>query len=277
MKEFLLSSTLPYWLVFLLVIGGMAALLFQGRKGSKSNMPLFISAGCMLVATAFEILIYATVQNDCMWWSLSKEYGFWEKLLRLLPFAAFIVCQIGGIFIFKNVLEQMTGKALSLKFLFICFVLTFPIVFIISVGADIFGASDETKNSVSTIVFWILIIAGVAWSLVRNIMSVGLKQGIVFTVFSAVCVVAVCLAVFLFIVALISVFFQMLATMGCVVAIFFLFAKGKNGDMSLLDMLAKGTPSRPVFYDDEGHIHYNASARNSANSKIAERKRENNQ
>ena len=171
----------------------------------------------------------------------------------------------------------MTGKALSLKFLFICFVLTFPIVFIISVGADIFGASDETKNSVSTIVFWILIIAGVGWSLVRNIMSVGLNQGIVFTVFSAVCVVAVCLAVFLFIVALISVFFQMLATMGCVVAIFFLFAKGKNGDMSLLDMLAKGTPSRPVFYDDEGHIHYNASARNSANSKIAERKRENNQ
>lgn len=276
MKEFLLSSTLPYWLVFLLVIGGMAALLFQGRKGSKSNMPLFISAGCMLAATAFEILIYATVQNDCMWWCLSKEYGFWEKLLRLLPFAAFIVCQIGGIFIFKNVLEHMAGKTLSLKFLFICFVLTFPIVFIISVCADIFGASDETKNSVSTIVFWILIIAGVAWSLVRNIMSVGLKQGIVFTVFSAVCVVAVCLAVFLFIVALISVFFQVLVTVAGCAAIFFILTKVKSGGNSLVGTLAKGNPTKEVFYDNDGHMHYNASARNTANSKIAERKRENN-
>ena len=42
MKEILLTSTLPYWFVFLLVVGGMAALLFQGRKGSKSNVPLLV-------------------------------------------------------------------------------------------------------------------------------------------------------------------------------------------------------------------------------------------
>lgn len=34
MKEILLTSTLPYWFVFLLVLGGFVALLFQGRNGS---------------------------------------------------------------------------------------------------------------------------------------------------------------------------------------------------------------------------------------------------
>lgn len=275
MKEILLTSTLPYWFVFLLVVGGMAALLFQGRNGSKSNVPLLVSAGCMLAATALEILIYATVRNDCMWWCLSKEYGFWEKLFRLIPFAIFVVLQIGQIFMFKGVLEEMTGKSLSLKLLFICFVLTFPVAFIISIGADIFGASDETKNSVATTAFWILIIAGLAWSLVRNIMAVGFKKGIVFTVFSAVCVVAVCLAVFLFIIALISVFFQVLITVAAVAVGFFLMTNGMSKGHSVVDALAKDpTPSQKVFYDNDGHMHYNASARNLANSEIAKRKRE---
>ena len=46
MKEILLTSTLPYWLVFLLVLGGFVALLFQGRNGSKSNLPI-LTAACL--------------------------------------------------------------------------------------------------------------------------------------------------------------------------------------------------------------------------------------
>ncbi len=277
MKEFLLSSTLPYWFVFLLVIGGFAAMLFQGRNGSKSNVPILSAAGCMLAATILEVLIYAIVGNDCLWWCLSKEYGFWSKLFRLMPFAAFVVLQIGQIFMFKGVLEEMTGKPLSLKLLFICFVLTFPISFVISVGADIFGASDETKNSVATTVFWILIVAGLAWSLVRNIMSVGLTRGIVFTVFSAVCVVAVCLAVFLFIVALIALFFQVLITVAACGAIFFILTNGMSKGNSMIDKFANQKSSGPMYCDDDGHLHQNLSARDSANRKIAERKNNANQ
>ncbi len=272
MKEILLTSTLPYWFVFLLVVGGMAALLFQGRNGSKSNVPLLVSAGCMLAATALELLIYNTVHNNCMWWCISKEYGFWEKLFRLIPFAIFVVLQIGQIFMFKAVLEEMTGKSLSLKLLFICFVLTFPVVFVISIGADIFGASDETKNSVATTAFWILIIAGLAWSLVRNIMSVGLKKGIIFTVFSAVCVVAVCLAVFVFFVALLALFFQVLITVAAVAVGFFLLTNGMGNGSSVVDALAKDQTSKQVFYDNDGHVHYNSGARDTANRNIAERK-----
>lgn len=231
----------------------------------------------MLAATILEVLIYAIVGNDCLWWCLSKEYGFWSKLFRLMPFAAFVVLQIGQIFMFKGVLEEMTGKPLSLKLLFICFVLTFPISFVISVGADIFGASDETKNSVATTVFWILIVAGLAWSLVRNIMSVGLTRGIVFTVFSAVCVVAVCLAVFLFIVALIALFFQVLITVAACGAIFFILTNGMSKGNSMIDKFANQKSSGPMYCDDDGHLHQNLSARDSANRKIAERKNNANQ
>ena len=71
----------------------------------------------MLAATILEVLIYAIVGNNCMWWCLSKEYGFWSKLFRLIPFAVFVVLQIGQIFMFKGVLEEMMGKSLSMKLL----------------------------------------------------------------------------------------------------------------------------------------------------------------
>ncbi|KOO67888.1 hypothetical protein [Xylanibacter rarus] len=272
MKEILLTSTLPYWLVFLLVLGGFVALLFQGRNGSKSNLPILTAAGCMLAATILEVLIYAIVGNNCMWWCLSKEYGFWSKLFRIIPFAVFVVLQIGQIFMFKGVLEEMMGKSLSMKLLFICFVLTFPVVFVLSVGADIFGASDETKNSIGTTAFWILVIAGLAWSLVRNIMSVGIKHGVVFTVFSAVCVVAVCLAVFVFLVALIALFFQVLITVAACGAIFFILTNGMGKGSSMVDEFANHKSPGPVFRDDDGHLHHNSAARDSANRKIAERR-----
>lgn len=272
MKEILLTSTLPYWFVFLLVLGGFVALLFQGRNGSKSNLPILTAAGCMLAATILEVLIYAIVGNNCMWWCLSKEYGFWSKLFRIIPFAVFVVLQIGQIFMFKGVLEEMMGKSLSMKLLFICFVLTFPVVFVLSVGADIFGASDDTKNSIGTTAFWILVIAGLAWSLVRNIMSVGIKHGVVFTVFSAVCVVAVCLAVFVFLVALIALFFQVLITVAACGAIFFILTNGMDKGSSMVDEFANRKSPGPVFRDDDGHLHHNSAARDSANRKIAERR-----
>lgn len=226
----------------------------------------------MLAATILEVLIYAIVGNNCMWWCLSKEYGFWSKLFRLIPFAVFVVLQIGQIFMFKGVLEEMMGKSLSMKLLFICFVLTFPVVFVLSVGADIFGASDDTKNSIGTTAFWILVIAGLAWSLVRNIMSVGIKHGVVFTVFSAVCVVAVCLAVFVFLVALIALFFQVLITVAACGAIFFILTNGMGKGSSMVDEFANRKSPGPVFRDDDGHLHHNSAARDSANRKIAERR-----
>lgn len=270
MKEFLLTSTLPYWFVFLLVVAGFVAVFFQGSKGRAA---LIVAAGCMLAATILEVAIYAIVGNDCLWWSLSKEYGFWEKLFRLLPFAVFVVFQIGQIFVFKGVLEEVMGKQLSMKTLFICFVLTFPIVFIISLGADIFGASDETKNTVSSVVFWLLIAAGVGWSLVRNVRSVGLRRGVIFTVFSAVCVVSACLAVFLLIIALFNIFFQVLVTVSAIAAIFFILTNGMSKGNSIVDALAHPKDSeKMIFFDDDGKRHYSSSARDSANRKIAERK-----
>ena len=37
MKEILLTSTLPYWLVFLLVLGGFVALCFRGETAVKAT------------------------------------------------------------------------------------------------------------------------------------------------------------------------------------------------------------------------------------------------
>ncbi len=55
MKEFLTSSTLPFWFVFIIVAAAFGLTLLYMKGGSKSSKLLFASAGCMLAATILEI------------------------------------------------------------------------------------------------------------------------------------------------------------------------------------------------------------------------------
>ena len=210
MKEFLMSTTLPFWLVFIIVAAAFGATLLHMKGGAKSRTLLLAAGGCMLAATVLEIAIYSVLGGNSLWWCTSDKYGFWAKLLRLIPFALFVAFQILQVFFFKGAVEEHIGKDLSIKSTFICLLLTFPIAFVVSVASSIFGVSDDTANVVSHVIFWTLVAGGVGWALMRNVRTAGWRQGAAFTAFSVVLVVAVCLAVFLFLVALFELFLQLL-------------------------------------------------------------------
>lgn len=133
MKEFLTSSTLPFWFVFIIVAAAFGLTLLYMKGGSKSSKLLFASAGCMLAATILEIVIYSVLGGNSMWWCTSDKYGFFMKLVRLIPFALFIAFQILQVFFFKGAVEEHIGKKLAIKSTFICLILTFPVALVLSI------------------------------------------------------------------------------------------------------------------------------------------------
>lgn len=267
MKDFLMSSTLPFWLVFAVVAAAFAATLLYMKSDNKPRTLLFAAAGCMLAATIFEIVIYAMLGGNSLWWCTSSRYGFWTKLIRLVPMALFVAFQILQVYFIKSALEEHIGKELSMKSTFICLLLTFPVALVVALVFGVSGASNATTGTVTGIVFFGLILGGIGWALVRNVRSAGWRQGGAFTAFSVVCVVAVCLAVFLFLVALFKLFLQVLMVAAMVVGGIYIFG------MMSKEMSAPPPPPQ-VFYDDDGISHYNRDMRDSANKRIAERKAE---
>ena len=264
MKEFLMSTTLPFWLVFIIVAAAFGATLLHMKGGAKSRTLLLAAGGCMLAATVLEIAIYSVLGGNSLWWCTSDKYGFWAKLLRLIPFALFVAFQILQVFFFKGAVEEHIGKDLSIKSTFICLLLTFPIAFVVSVASSIFGVSGDTADTVSHVIFWTLVLGGIGWALMSNVRTAGWRQGAAFTAFSVVLVVAVCLAVFLFLVALFELFLQLLMVTAVVVGGIYMFG--------IMSKEASKQQPRQVFYDNDGHMHYTPGARDSANRQIAERK-----
>jgi hypothetical protein len=267
MKEFLMSTTLPFWLVFIIVAAAFAATLLYMKGETKSRTLLFASAGCMLAATVLEIAIYAVLGGNSMWWCTSDEYGFWAKLVRLIPFALFIAMQILQVFFFKGTVEEHIGKELAIKSTFICLILTFPVALVLSIILGVAGVSNETLNVVVSIVFFALVLGGIGWALMRNVRTAGWRQGAAFTAFSVICVVAVCLAVFLFIVALIELFLQILTASVIVIAGIYAY--------SLMSKGQQVEQPKMMFRDKDGHLHVDSISRDNADKKIDER-RENN-
>ena len=109
-----MSTTLPFWLVFIIVAAAFATTFLYMKSETKSRTLLFASAGCMLAATVLEIAIYAVLGGNSMWWCTSDEYGFFMKLVRLVPFALFIAMQILQVFFFKGAVEEHIGKELAI-------------------------------------------------------------------------------------------------------------------------------------------------------------------
>lgn len=261
-----MSTTLPFWLVFIIVAAAFATTFLYMKSETKSRTLLFASAGCMLAATVLEIAIYAVLGGNSMWWCTSDEYGFWAKLVRLIPFALFIAMQILQVFFFKGAVEEHIGKELAIKSTFICLILTFPVA-LVPIIQGVAGVSNETLNVVVSIVFFALVLGGIGWALMRNVRTAGWRQGAAFTAFSVICVVAVCLAVFLFIVALIELFLQILTASVIVIAGIYAY--------SLMSKGQQVEQPKMMFRDKDGHLHVDSISRDNADKKIDER-RENN-
>lgn len=218
MKEWLLTSTLPYWLMFLMTVitGGMClAVRWVVVKNENSKL---LSFGAVLALTiliisviACEWAIYISIQNECLWWIEDKEIGFFTRLVRAIPLYLFLTVQIFQLKYYKDYIGAYLRTAdLDVKGIIRGTVFLLAAVFILYMVLDWVGVEKPLRDYI----FYGVLVAGIVIclgkSFYKNISAVGLIKGVGFTVISLIIVSGAVVSMILFFNVVLTLFFQTL-------------------------------------------------------------------
>lgn len=269
MKELLTSHIFPYWLIFGLVAASLL-MMWVGLRTKNPQTYLRPITGCMLAATTAELLIYWGIGNSALWWCTSDEYGFFAKLLRLIPFALFLVMQVAMIWLGKMFIETAIEKEFSMTSTFWGILLSYPITLVIVIVCSLFGMSDGVLSIVSAVLFIGILSAGIGYALQKNIRQAGKRDGILLTAFSALCILSLGVGLILFFVALLQLFIQVLMVCAVVGAGYYMLFG--SGSKMISDEMIRQSNAQVVYRDEDGHLHSTSGNCDAANRQIAERK-----
>lgn len=225
MKEFLLSTTIPYWIVFGLVTAAGVLALINMRKNTVSKSSVQLVTLLALAGTVLGLAIYSVAGGSSIWWCTSKDYSFFGKLLRAIPLIIFVGIQLAQVFVYKTFVEQYFQKELSIKGSFISLIVIVPASFVLYIILDILGLEKGTRDLIFYIILGIALIAGVGWAMALNVKSIGKKYGSIFTAVTLVMIIGGLMSIVLLINALMALILQVLMVAAVVVAGFYMFTK----------------------------------------------------
>lgn len=225
MKEFLLSTTIPYWIVFGLVTAAGVLALINMRKNTVSKSSVQLVTLLALAGTVLGLAIYSVAGGSSIWWCTSKDYSFFGKLLRAIPLIIFVGIQLAQVFVYKTFVEQYFQKELSIKGSFISLIVIVPASFVLYIVLDILGLEKGTRDLIFYIILGIALIAGVGWAMALNVKSIGKKYGSIFTAVTLVMIIGGLMSIVLLINALMALILQVLMVAAVVVAGFYMFTK----------------------------------------------------
>ena len=272
MKEWMLTSTFPYWLMFLMVLvsTGICVAATSMVKGKTQDRKL-LSFGVVVTVTALIVMgvlcewaIYLTVKNECLWWVESKEIGFFGRLLRCIPLYLFLTVQIVQIKLYKNFIEAyLQNDGLNIKGIIRGTVYLFPAMFVLYMLLDLFGMGKPMRDYVFYICFIIGLIVGMGKSLVNNISAAGLRNGVAFSVVAIVIISGAVVSVILLFNVILTLFFEFIVyAIGLAVVM--------NVVPSINTQIISSRPKIPSSFlrDDSGTLHHTIQARDAANTQI---------
>lgn len=272
MREWLLTSTLPYWLVFLMVlvstgicVVATSVVKAQGNKLLSFGVVVAVTA-LIVVGVVCEWAIYLSVKNECLWWIESKEIGFFSRLFRAIPLFLFLTAQIVQIKLYKSFVEKYLQKdGLNVRGIIKSTVYLFPAMFVLYMLLNLFGMGKPMRDYVFYACFIIGLIAGMGRSLVDNIATAGVRRGVAFSVVAIVIMSGAVVSVMLLSNVVLTLFFQLLVY-SAFVLLMMQVVPAMNNQISITK------PNRLIFRDDAGTAHYTAHDRDVANVKIKEGK-----
>lgn len=275
MKEWLMTSTLPYWLMFVLVILSSGTCLAVSANSYKSSFlksfPVFILVTLLTLAVvAGEWYIYLNLKNECLWRCISEDYGFFTKLFRSLPLFIFLFAQISQLWAYRSYVESyIDDEGLKFKGIIICALVLIPVMFVVYILLNMFGVAKETRDMIFYICLGVGFLIGISQTLYKNISVAGFFIGVIFTVVAGIIASGAVISLMLLFNVVIELFFQMLVFIGaCIVIGGGLSFVNKGGGGSI----AKSAPQQPIWRDEAGHLHSNAGDRDAANAKLKEKK-----
>lgn len=271
MKEFLLTSTIPYWIVFAFMTSAGILEIVNIRKGEITKNAAILCSTLAIAGTLLGIAVYSIAGGNCVWWCTSSDYGFFSKLLRAIPLFVFLAVQLSQVFVYKRLMALYWDRELSVKTLFVVMTATVPTALVIYVILGIFGVKQNTTNMVFYIITITSVIAGVGLTMTKNIKSAGTGNGLLFTGVTFIMITGGVFSLILMLKVIIVLIVQVLACAVPFIAALFLLKS------NIIGKAGASSQNRQVFYDDDGHMHYNSTSRNMANNEISQRKSQENQ
>lgn len=259
-----MTSAIPYWLLFILgvvSVGYSWFVAFRSDEGTRipRNMMVAVSAVMLIVALGV-ILFYSTLGGNALWWVTGKDIGFWDKLLRIIPLLVFLAAQAAAPFAYKMYMEcYFRDSELSVKSQFISLVVIVPVALIISMFIG-----SESRDLVFNIIAWTGLIGSAVYAATKNIGSVGVKAGIIYTVTSFVLCAATLVTLLYFVIAFISLILEMLPVIATIIAISIIFSKSYGNTV-----MRRDDDGNYIAHD--GSRHASRSARDMRDSQIHSR------
>lgn len=225
MKEFLLSTTIPYWIVLGLVTAAGLLAIIDMRKKTISKLSIQLVTLLAIAGTILGLAIYSVLGGSSIWWCTSSDYSFFGKIVRVIPLIVFVGIQLAQVFVYKSFVGQYFQKELSIKGAFISLIVIVPASIVLYIILDIFGMEQGTRDVVFYIILGLALIAGIGWAMVRNVKSIGKMYGIVFTAVTVLMIIGGLMSLLLLITALIELILQVLMVVAVVGGAYYMFTK----------------------------------------------------
>lgn len=275
MKDFFMSSTLPYWLLFFAQIASVGYGFWILKKDGESEdkqiprkQMLIVSAALLLVALAV-IVFYSSLGGNALWWVTNSEIGFWGKCLRLIPLLIFLVVQAAIPFGYKLFMECcLDVKDLKVKSQFLSLVVIVPAAIIIAHVILGFFLTQGMQSLVFYLITGIGIGGTAIYSVFKNSGVLGFKTGLMYTVISFILCCATMICLLYFIVALISLIVEMAPVIATIIGVSILFGKSFGNAMLRRDNAGN-------YIAADGSKHSTEGARNYRDAQIHQARQNN--
>ncbi|MDE6460215.1 MAG: hypothetical protein K2K52_05200 [Paramuribaculum sp.] len=257
MREFFMTSTIPYWLLFILGIASVGYSTYIAFKTDEHNpiskQTVNILTGIFLLVGLAVIVLYNALGGNALWWITGKDIGYGAKLLRVIPLVIFLAAEVVAPFAYKLMMEvYLDDKRLSVKTQFIALLVIVPVAIIVSIFAG---------N------IWFYIIAGVGtvgaavYSATSNVNSTGAKTGLAFTVISFILCASALVTLLYLVVAFFSLILEMLPVIATIIGVSIIFGKSYGNAVMRRDNAGN-------YIANDGSKHSSQSSRDTRDQQI---------
>ncbi|MBO2525095.1 MAG: hypothetical protein IKO62_09750 [Bacteroidales bacterium] len=228
------NTSAPYLaILILLIVAILFALFVSGSDGLRMICVAGVPA-LLLLVVILEVMGIFSVGTNMLWWLDSKRYGGMTTVFRYLSFLAAVVMQISCMNIYVRGLAKSVKREegdekepLRLNFMrpvYCAFI--GAVVFVATILTFAFtGWNDNLGSWLALILFILITLFGIYSSSKQNIKVLGVKSGILFSVFAVIYAVGLVVALVMLIIGFFTAIFEMLITIVCCVILFFFLSK----------------------------------------------------
>lgn len=160
---------------------------------------LVVITASILIVSLIELIGYHYLGGDVFWWCDYDRYGFFGALFRVIPFGLVVLGQIKSIYWFQGVLltDEDDPEGISLKPAAIGLCACIPVLIVYGLVVQLIIGWKGTFSDIIAVVLTLgTLLGGLSISGFANMERMGVKRGLICTLFSIVyllgCIVAVC-------------------------------------------------------------------------------------